>query len=211
MNNLYYMNDSKRILFYQFLKSISYKELYTYSEDLMKEFNNWLSQLRKEGKEYLKLLGEEGIDLDSLSVEFGKTKYDSLAFPLNRGYISPYINGLKMEVTNDKPILYIANDRCNFACELFDILYTQNPYSECDIKNWEQIHNNGKTKLLVGVYGKTYDKDLKQKIKMMEDFKDKLYCDCYGLYFNEDYVEIDDNYFYFINTKHKTLVKTLTR
>lgn len=79
---------------------------------------------------------------------------------------------------------------------------TQNPFSISNIKNWDQLHNNGDM-ITVGVYGSTFDKDINSKIDQLKHLKEKLMDSTYYEY----YVTEDDMYCYTISSKPKTLKK----
>ena len=51
---------------------------------------------------------------------------------------------------------------------------TQNPYTFEDIRNWEMLHNSNSAGIIVGIYGKSWDRDKNSKIKMLEELVKKM-------------------------------------
>lgn len=67
------------------------------------------------------------------------------------------------------------------------------------------MHNKGEN-ITVGVFGRTYDSDIEQKIKQILLLKNKLTDDSY----KEEHAKIDDMYFYAISSTRTVKVKTLS-
>lgn len=191
------------------------------SQELENEFINWIKDNRIIGKKYLSFLEYMEVypTIGETSTEIGKCKYDSIALDSDITIISPYFDNVEM-VNNVIPAAFgildgiptIAKYENGKAhVEAVDTSYfrrfiTQNPYSQDNIKNWEYLHNKGEN-ITVGVFGRTYDSDIEQKIKQILLLKNKLTDDSY----KEEHAKIDDMYFYAISSTRTVKVKTLSR
>ena len=74
---------------------------------------------------------------------------------------------------------------------------TYNPYEEEDIINWELLVGQGYP-ITTGVYGKIYDQDKTTKIKLLKNLKNKILQEV-----QEEYVTLEDKYFYVIYSTPK--------
>ena len=86
---------------------------------------------------------------------------------------------------------------------------TQNPYIRQNIINWERLHNSGNSRIILGMYGNTFDKDRVDKLNELRRFKNKL---IEGTY-KEEQAIYGDTYCYVIASDEnvKRLVKVKTK
>ena len=183
------------------------------------DFKNWLESRQKIGENYLKFLTSLNLNIDNpFCAEVGKTWYDSLVLPYRTSIMTPYTEGFnlksskvipgKFEVVSGLPFLERKDGKQLMIPNVLTSTYmTQNPYtSEC-IFDWEDLHNSGIARIIVGYYGNTFDKDKEEKLKQLKDLKEKLI----GQYFIE-YDELGDTYYSVVascNSKTKVKTKTL--
>ena len=75
-----------------------------------------------------------------------------------------------------------------------------------DVKNWIELHNNPKNGIIIGMFGRTYDKDYQEKVKFMESLRQST-----NIPYNLESHTIGDKYFYVFNTdiceKEKKYIK----
>ena len=203
--------DSEYILnlFNQFHKAVGTSVNDWTSQQNIFEFSDWLREYKEVVKKYSLYNEYLGIDLaNPFLAEVGKGKYDSIVKE-NAIIISPYATTLKKEqssliVLENTPL--IATQRGIVKSEGIEMFLTHNPYNEQSINDWYKIHNSQNHDICIGVYGKIYDKNKNEKIKMLEillsNFNDE---------YEENYDELDDNYFYNIKSSRKVLTKVYKR
>lgn len=183
------------------------------------DFTNWLEKRQEIGLEYLNFLLSMNVSFDNpFCAEVGKTCCDSLVLPYRTSIMTPYTEGFnlkyskvipgKFEVVSGLPFLERKDGKQLMIPNVLTSTYmTQNPYtSEC-IFDWEDLHNSGIARIIVGYYGNTFDKDKEEKLKQLKDLKEKLI----GEYFIE-YDELGDTYYSVVascNSKTKVKTKTL--
>lgn len=161
---------------------------------------------------------------DPTTAEIGKGKFDTLVKDFDTTIITPYSKDIIVPdasrvITSDfrvyegTPILMRQTEKGTTQIDPITstsvlTFMTQNPYSQSQIANWEQLHNRRENDIIVGIYGSVYDKDTESKIRQIEDLRDKL-DDSY----KEEYAVVNDTYCYAVAStrKVKKLVKTLTR
>ena len=141
------------------------------------EFIEWLSEYIKVTKEYSEYIDYLGIDLNSASLaEVEKGYFDSIVSE-NTSIISTYGDTLNKEnsqlVINDNDIAILKRGILMYPDEI-ELFITHNPYSSDLINNWDKIHNNLGKNICIGIYGKIYDKNIKDKIELIKQFKTKL-------------------------------------
>lgn len=183
------------------------EELY----ELPNEFIAWLNsrtQLGKQYREYISYLGVE--PSSSVIAEVGKGVYDTILTE-RMIIISPYAKTISktqepssLIMLGNQPL--IATKKNIIAPTGIDIFLTHNPHNEQLISHWHKIHNGKSHNICVGIYGKLYDKDRTEKIRMLETLSDKLEDDI-----EITYDEINDSYFYNIKSSRKILKKELIR
>ena len=173
--------------------------------DFIIEFSEWLKENKKVVEEYSEFLECLGINFyDFITVEIGKGKYDSIVKP-ETTLISPFAKEPSELFLMENMPLIISKEGI-FKADDINLFLTHNPYSEEEISNWYKIHNNGLQDISVGVYGKIYDQDKKEKIDMLKKLIQKLNDDI-----KEEYSTNKDNYFYNVSSKRKVLKKILTK
>lgn len=193
------------------------------SLEFMSEFFEWIKSRQDIGKEYVSFI--EYMELpfkDTNSAEIGKTQYDTIVSSFETKIITPVTIGLEeilkiekeriitsdFKVVDNKPILIKPNNKSiEISNDNIKTFITQNPYTPEYISNWEQLHNSGKYSIILGAYGKIYDKDIDKKLNELEALRDKL-----DEPYKEEFAVMDDNYYYAITShKPKTLKLSLTR
>ena len=216
LNNEYY-----NYLLKQFLDAKGLRMDDMNSHYFISSFTDWIKENQKIGEEYLQFLfqicGKNVIDRED-TFEVGKGKLDSIVKNLKTIIISPYgeeftdvdreriICG-RLGINGCLPFCYkesknsIEKTRKSYSTNTF---MTQNPYSVDDIFNWECLQNGSSNSIIVGAYGDIKDKNVNQKIKMLEEFRKKLICNV-----NYEYITLNNNYFCIVNgsKKKKELVK----
>jgi len=183
------------------------KELY----ELPNEFIAWLDTRQHLGKQYGEYISYLGIDSASMSIaEVGKGAYDTI-FTEGMIIISPYAKTISktqepssLIMLGNQPLIATKKNIIEPTC--IDMFLTHNPHNEQLISHWHKIHNGNSHNICVGVYGKLYDKDRMEKIRMLERLSDKLEDDI-----EITYDEINDSYFYNIKSSRKILKKELIR
>lgn len=216
-----------KFLISQFKSATGTKNIDFESEGFISDFNNWIKSRQDISQNYLSMLDCMGLQkiTESSTIEIEKGKFDTIVKPFDTTIITPYSDGLSVSdesriitsefiVHNGMPILYKLKG--TNVSEVKPILsdstltfMTQNPYTEANIRDWDQLHNIGKNDIIVGVYGSIYDKDIKSKLKQIRKLEEKLG----GTYIQEDAV-IGDTYCYAIASKkekEKVKVKIKTR
>lgn len=197
----------------QYVNSEAIKHIDMNSKMFKQEFVLWINQMQKISQGYLELLKDLNVEFDSQDMaEIGKGKYDSIVLNNNSTImITPYIDEeisnpvahYQFTVSDYRPAV-IYNDSRNRFINIGNIM-TQNPYSESDIFNWNQLHNSKTCNITIGVYGKVSDKNRKLKIKLLENFSKELDSN-----FNMDGYEYKNNYYYAVTSHKKVLKKVKT-
>lgn len=204
------MNTYIRLLFEQFKQAEGIKSFNEETKLFMIDIICWIKEREKIGQEYLYLLNELDIPFEYRDcAEIGKTYLDSAVKNFGTTIITPYINGFEkdrviegqFEVFESKPTIIIPKEqeRKIISSQAIRNFITHNPYSEESIATWHHLHNSRNGNIAVTVFGKTYDKDIDSKIKMLKSLKDKLEYPS-----QEVYETIQDNYFYIVGSKPKT-------
>ncbi len=210
----------------QFKQATGTKNVDVNSQTFISEFSSWIKSRQAIGEDYLGLLDYMELHRigEAETAEIGKGKFDTLVKDLDTTIITPYSKGIIVPdstriITSDfrvyegTPILMRQTEK--ETTQIDPITYTsaltfmtQNPYTQAQIANWEQLHNGRENNIVVGIYGSVYDKDTESKIRQIEDLRDKLD----GSY-KEEYTVFGDTYCYAIASERKVkrLVKTLTR
>lgn len=180
------------------------------SREFISDFNAWRSRNRINGEHLLNLLDNLGIIYDTpLCAEIGKGKYDSLVIPYETTIITPYIEGLDkrpydgkviesyFQVLTGAPLLTSTKNDISADVELIkpEKITTFMTYNNPNIKGWHELHHNPHNAVIVGVYGKNYDKDKEQKLKSLRELRALLF-DTYI----EDSIDFGDNYCYVLAT-----------
>lgn len=190
------------------------------------DFNNWIARNRGMGDNFLHTLEMSEIYYDKDScAEIGKGYRDSLVLSFETTIITPYVEGLdkrpntakvidsEFSVSFGVPMIYekdeIVPETIIKPTEI-DTFMTHNPYTGTNINSWAQLHKSSNYGgIIVGVFGKKYDKDMEMKIKQLNNLK-KLLQENY-IYENISY---GDTYCHVLATdipeKKKKLIKAKT-
>lgn len=183
------------------------------SQEFIDEFFMWLDDMKKAGDEYTQFLDYLRFKFNDFHcAEVGKGDYDSVVKCYGSTIITPFADSFSgigkerimlgdMRVLSGCPMLVVSGKHSfkrEIPNDIIGTYMTQNPLSYHDVSNWDVLHNSGYNGIIVGVYGSTYDKDIENKIKILESLKFKL--NNYNLL--EGYTTFRDNYFYVIGTEN---------
>ena len=215
------MSEYLNKLIEQFKRAKGIKYADVNSKEFMNEFEEWLSSRKIVGcdfAEFIDCMACYPTVFNGETVEVGKGIRDTISLDCNIGVITPYSEGLdtmnpgiviaNFEVQNDGFPTISRNSGNGIIYGGVDIsrvrrFLTHNPYDAGCIRNWERLHNN-KENITVGVFGSIYDKDMEQKIRQIQELKNKMV-----LYsFKESYDTSGENYYYAVSSTRKVLVKT---
>lgn len=207
-----YLNN----LMKQFAQAKGIKNIDVSSTSFIEEFMYWVKQNRIMSEAYLSFIDSIDVHpsvIDETTVEIGKCEFDSIALNTPMSMITPYtidipdekilVPGMFM-VYNGNPYVIHNNKMIVFDDTLTSRFITQNPYSNEEIKNWEQLHNVGNN-ITLGFFGDIHDFDKITKIKLLKELKSKLS----NSEFVENYETSDDLYFYVLSSDRK--IKSLTK
>ena len=180
------------------------------------ELESWTSERQEMGKGYLELLNHIGLYDFSSSyyAEIGKGCTDTIVGDYSTTIITPYTDYMDqivderrivrgyMSVVSEVPVLVIDGVRKKTISDI-DTYMTHNPYSPLWIQDWDKLHKSGSYSIIVGAYGKVYDKDKYQKEKMISELIRKIdssdiVCDSF---------EYEDDYYTFVSSDRKLLKK----
>lgn len=184
------------------------------SESFVSEFAGWVKERRKIGLDYLSFI-ESLVKLNSTKevvAEIGKGESDTLITGDSRIIITPFTKNIKREkpellvegflwVERCRPIIIRGNKPIDISKCNIKRFITHNPYSKGNIRNWETLHNSEKYNITVGIYGSVYDHDIEDKIKVLNQLRDKLNDNC----FYEKNVERGDIYMHVVSSNRKIL------
>ena len=183
------------------------KKCYIYNIDRdMNELSQWLVRNKKIGNDYSEYLCYNRIPIfDGDTVELNKSVFDSIMTDQNQ-IVSEFAHTMdlpKSNLINIDGITYIYNEKG--IIDLYESNYTitHNPYSKEYYSILPHIHTSG-LNICLGVFGKVYDKDYQQKIKMLRNFNESL------IGTTLEYDKVDDNYFCIVKSNNKILYKEKT-
>ncbi len=186
------------------------------SKDLSEtEFMKWIKERNRIGEEYTSFIESEGVDLeDGALAEVGKSGLDSVVLPYKTKIITDVPDSfgdidrtrlLSGELSIEKNGIYLLTKNRitlkpkKIAIPEIKTVMTQNPGDYRQINGWEYLHNHDLVRIIVGFYGKIYDKDLEYKIEMLKRLKKFLKDGSY----KETCETNQDNYFYMIKSDYK--------
>ena len=187
----------------QFIKAKGIKNPDMGSSEFIKDFVDYVADMKIKSKAYISFLYYLGFDFtEENTAEVGKGKDDTVVEPYDTNIITVdpeymfsdidlkrIIKG-EMVVHESEPFLY--NDYGFTRLPFYIKNYmTQNPYTQSEIKDFDDLHNSDNANIIVGVYGDVHDSDIKQKIRMLKMLKYKLDSNII-----EDYGTYEDTYFY---------------
>lgn len=198
------------------------KSIDTNSIEFMQEFQLWIKEQQNIGKDYIDFLDYLGLNFrESSCVEVGKGDYDTIVAPYETSLIT---TALPLFTVDESRVL-IGNLRVYGSMpllsrrmkdkNLIDVVpkdiktyMIHNPSSIRTILGWENLHNSGRSNIIMGIFGSLYDNDIEYKIKELQIIKERLVSDD----FKEDYVTDNGHYFYTIASnrpiKEMSLVKS---
>lgn len=210
-------------LFKQFADSrgINIENIDIHTNEFISDVGRWIVKNQLIGDRYRDFVDYMGVapSHEYNIAEVGKGKFDSIALKLDLPIITEFSAGMASEsyspiiskefiVVSGKPALFpVFTDSVHaFTLSSIGRFVTHNPYNECFIADWQELHNSGGN-ITVGVFGDIHDKDKESKIKMLKELKTKMILD--GL--KDEYSTDGDMYFYAIasNRKVKSLKLTL--
>ena len=200
------MHDEQYVflLYNQFIsaKGISLKDALNKRDELSKEFIDWLYDLEKIGAQYSFYAENNGINLVSdYARELNKGVFDSLVSKEQR--ISPFSGNTELVIYQGIPM--IKSGINIVEGQVADIYHTHNPYSIEYLQGLSELHNCG-FKICFGIFGRTYDKDKKEKFKLVRDYLSTMSGELEIQYDTER-----DNYYLIVYNKFKQNVKILRR
>ena len=166
----------------QYLSATGKEESNTNATGFKKSFLEWSKERRKLGEAYKKILVTElGIQLDVKSTaEIGKGINDTIAYNERAKIITPYpynMYGKKYQDRITKAELQIRPSKDQSNNELLngiDTLIIHNPYDNRQILNWDYLFDDNCFNIVVGVFGKAYDKNKKETIEMLKELRKKI-------------------------------------
>ena len=198
-------------LIIQFVNAKGIKNIDLNSEIFAQEFLEWLNELSNSGGMYLSLLEYMDFEINSpYYAEIGKGKEDTLFSRSKTTLITPYTDGLYTErggfiipgtiqLEDNQMVMNIGgnNDKedskVNDLSSLFSGMMVHNPYD--GFGNWEYFLSNPEMRIACGVFGKTGDKDIESKRKILEDMKSRIEsCKEESVRINDTYCHILVNY-----------------
>ena len=151
------------------------------------DFWMWLDERQKLGREFASLLNDMGYNFgDSNCAEIGKGNGDSIVQHFNTTIISPfgrYLRGAKdrvieanVKAIDGKPYLIKTegNAKSPIPTDIIDTYLFHNVTSKKDLEGWDEVAQNKDISIILGVFGNTQDKDLKDRIEIVESFVDSL-------------------------------------
>lgn len=175
-------------LFEQYKNALGLTDINKVEKEILLDFKCWLKCRQLMGLVYKSFI-EKTLEIDfsetSSTAEVGKCNLDSIALQTNLSIITQYSNGFdfytgqmnksKLTIIDGNPVITsnIGNIKFLNLLDGYDRFITQNPYSENDIRNWEQLVDNGYD-ITVGVFGSIDDKDIDKKINQIEDLNKKI-------------------------------------
>lgn len=194
-------NKFNYFLIEQYKKANGYKFINLNDESFKKNYLEWLVERKKQGYRYFNFLYEmkSGL-LERTTAEVGKNEVDCISLPFDTTIISPFkyedlddftrLMPALMKVLDEELLLeFIPNDKIKSIIlprKKIETVMTQNPYTPYSILEWDTLHNSGNYDIAVGIYGSIYDKDIKEKLKLLKDLKEKILFDDYKYDLNRD-------------------------
>lgn len=194
-------NKFNHFLIEQYKKANGYKIIDLTIESFKKDYLEWLEERKIQGYRYFNFLYEmkSGL-LERTTAEVGKNEIDCITLPFDTTIISPYeykdlddftrLMPALMKVLDEELLLeFIPNDKIKSIIlprKKIETVMTQNPYTTYSINEWDTLHNSGNYDIAVGIYGSIYDKDIKEKLKILKNLKEKILLEDYKYDFNTD-------------------------
>lgn len=184
------------------------------SESFVSEFAGQVKERKTIGLDYLSFIFSS-LKLSNnqeLIAEVGKGIVDTLITNTNHLMITSFTKNIKREkpellvegslwVERCRPIIIRGNKPIDISKCNIKRFITHNSYSKGNIRNWETLHNSEKYNITVGIYRSVYDHDIEDKIKVLNQLRDKLNDNC----FYEKNVERGDIYMHVVSSNRKIL------
>ena len=201
----------------QYQKANGYKYVDFASKTFKNDYLEWLKDRKKQGYRYLDFLYEMNPKvLERTTAEIGKTEFDTLTEPFDTTIISHFefkniadktrLIPAFVKVVDEELLLQILPQgkvKLVFLPKKINLLMTENPYTPYSISNWDTLHNSGNYDIIVGVYGSIYDKDIKEKLNLLKNIREKILFGDYKYNLNTD----NDIYYAAIASDRKQKIK----
>lgn len=217
------MNEFLCKLLKQFIAATGVKNVDFNSQRFQSDFLEWINTRKLIGREYISFLSEIRVNpsiIGGQSIEVGKGKYDSIALDTDMRMTTPYSSGIKRTdgglitagflVYEGIPIMTSHDNKGNNQILMVQPqdrgrFITQNPYDVGCIRGWDQLYGAGED-ITVGIFGDIHDKDINEKIKLIERLDDQ----------NDGALRVEydvekDNYYCAISSSRKVKVKIKTK
>jgi hypothetical protein len=153
-------------------------------------------------KNYIKYASNYGIYLkDKNAIELNKGALDSLVEEEQR--ISPFSGNTELVIYQGIPM--IKSGINIVEGQVADIYHTHNPYEKRYLNGLAELQHYG-YKICFGVFGRTYDKDKKEKFKLVRDYLSLMSSDLEMQYDTEN-----ENYYLILFSKFKQKGKVLRK
>ena len=183
------MKSNREELIKQFVLARGIERVDLSSQSFLQEFSNWLKERKKVGEKYISFISSLGLFKDnSKCAEINKGIDDSVTLPYHTRLITPYID---IDTIGDSQRIINANFSVNkqyttpiistqeitmkvISNREIKTYMTQNPYNTNMLEGWSHLHNSKYNNIVVGVYGKEYDKDKATKKDMLLRLRKQL-------------------------------------
>lgn len=180
MNLIYIRNLAEQYKMANGLSSIDLT-----SKAFLSELREWIIENQKMGVVYTELLNSMDLNFkNSSTAEVGKGEYDSVVKPFNTSIITEMPINLKGRVDNADFIVTDEGPRLSvtskyglkYLVDPVDInnFMIQNPYDTRQLDEWQNLRNFFGRNIIIGMYGRTSDRDKFPKIRELERIKHKL-------------------------------------
>lgn len=192
------------------------------SEQFLDEFSGWLADRKESMLEFKSVMTQLGLGYDfPFTAELNKGKYDSVVSSYTLPtIISPYACTFDFSKNSYHPYLVLkgqlkfankesSDNEFEFESNRFNVsnFLIHNPLLETDIMPLTNVFDLYRCQFIVGVYGKTSDKDRDVKIKKLLELKKQLQDNCIDCSY-----EKSGNYGYVISSNYDySMKKTLSK
>ena len=192
------------------------------SEQFPDEFSGWLADRKESMLEFKSVMTQLGLGYDfPFTAELNKGKYDSVVSSYTLpSVISPYAYTMDFSKNLYRPDLVLkgqlrfedkelSDKDIQFETNRFKVcnFLIHNPLLETDIMPLTNVFDLYRCQFIVGVYGKTSDKDRDVKIKKLLELKKQLQDNCTDCSY-----EKSGNYGYVISSNYDySMKKTLSK
>lgn len=154
------------------------------------DFWMWVEERQKLGREFAYLLNDIGYNFgDSNCAEIGKGNGDSIVQTFNTTIISPFTKYFNKQVKkrtieatvkaiNGQPCLVKNEGKGSIVTpipiDIIDTYLFHNITTKDELSGWNEVVENTDVNIILGVFGNIKDKDLKDRIEIVESFIDNL-------------------------------------